>query len=192
VILEQFCIADVTAQGVDRLVARLIHHFERVIRLCIPLVNTSKISRSTIANLFTCQFSSLSYHHPSRPSHSTRKGRASDPSCLQAARFDEGRPANALLCRVGADQSLGGGSWNGLVDTTTGKFVYVPIPEGRLVHAGLEKPYGALGPVISKFGGVLPPHLQPRHMHLDPDFDYLTYGDQGERAKQLRANLDWG
>ena len=29
-------------------------------------------------------------------------------------------------------------------------------------------------------------------MHLDPDFDYLTYGDQGERAKQLRANLGAG
>jgi hypothetical protein len=24
---------------------------------------------------------------------------------------------------------------------------------------------------------------------LDPDFEHLTYGDQGERAKQLRANL---
>lgn len=29
-------------------------------------------------------------------------------------------------------------------------------------------------------------------MHLDPDFDQLTYGDQGERAKQLRANLSAG
>jgi hypothetical protein len=26
-------------------------------------------------------------------------------------------------------------------------------------------------------------------MHLDPDFVHLTYGDQGERAKQLQANL---
>ena len=26
-------------------------------------------------------------------------------------------------------------------------------------------------------------------MQLDPDFEHLTYGDQGERAKQLRANL---
>ena len=51
---------------------------------------------------------------------------------------------NALLCRVGADQSVEGDSWNGLVDPTTGKFVYVAIPEGRQVHAGLEKPYGAL------------------------------------------------
>jgi hypothetical protein len=26
-------------------------------------------------------------------------------------------------------------------------------------------------------------------MHLDPDFVYLTYGDQGERAKQIRQHL---
>src|SRR5260370_25465639 len=29
-------------------------------------------------------------------------------------------------------------------------------------------------------------------MHLDPDFDYLTYGDQGERANQLRTKLSQG
>jgi len=99
---------------------------------------------------------------------------------------------NALLCRVGADQSLNGGSWNGLVDSKTGKFVHVAIPEGRQVHTGLEKPYGALAPLISDYGRDLPHHLHPRHMHLDPDFDYLAYGDQGERAKQLRANLGAG
>jgi hypothetical protein len=27
-------------------------------------------------------------------------------------------------------------------------------------------------------------------MHLDPDFDHLTYGDQGERARQLRKLQD--
>ena len=26
-------------------------------------------------------------------------------------------------------------------------------------------------------------------MHLDPDFNHLTYGDHRERAKQLRAHL---
>ena len=31
-----------------------------------------------------------------------------------------------------------------------------------------------------------------RHMHLDPDFSHLTYGDQGERARQLRAQLNPG
>jgi hypothetical protein len=29
-------------------------------------------------------------------------------------------------------------------------------------------------------------------MHLDPDFGHLTYGDQGARARQLRANLRCG
>jgi hypothetical protein len=29
-------------------------------------------------------------------------------------------------------------------------------------------------------------------MHLDPDFDYLSYGDQGTRASQLRTKLSQG
>jgi hypothetical protein len=92
----------------------------------------------------------------------------------------------AVLVRVGADLSLGGGSWNGPVDPQSGKFAYVAIPESRAVHAGMEKSYAALIPMLSMFGVSLPAHLRPHHMHLDPDFDHLTYGDQGERAKQLR------
>ena len=95
----------------------------------------------------------------------------------------------ALLCRVGADQSEAGGSWNGLVDSNSGEFVYVPIPESRQIHPGLEKPYKQLQQCILSFGGSLPPHLHDRHMHLDPDFDHLTYGDQRERAKQLKTFL---
>ncbi len=99
---------------------------------------------------------------------------------------------NGLLVRVGADQSAGGGAWNGPVDGASGEFVYVAIPECRPVHAGLEKPYGALAPSLSRMGRELPPALRDGHMHLDPDFDHLTYGDQGERAKQLRAALHPG
>ena len=29
-------------------------------------------------------------------------------------------------------------------------------------------------------------------MHLDPDFDYLTYGDEGQRAKQIQTKLGQG
>lgn len=97
-----------------------------------------------------------------------------------------------LLVRVGADLSVGGGSWNGPVDTETGQFVYVAIPEGAPVHPGMEKPYSALAPELARFGAALPAQLRSRHMHLDPDFQYLTYGDQGERAKQLRDNLGAG
>ena len=99
---------------------------------------------------------------------------------------------NGLLVRVGADLSAGGGSWNGPVDEATGEFVYVAIPENSPVHAGMEKPYSALTLDLARFGVRLPAHLQMRHMHLDPDFEYLTYGDQGERARQLRANLGIG
>lgn len=92
---------------------------------------------------------------------------------------------NGLLVRVGADQSEGGGYWNGPVDERTNEFVYVAIPEARPVCAGMERPYASLATSLTRHGVATPPHLQHRHMHLDPDFEHLTYGDQGERAKQL-------
>jgi hypothetical protein len=97
-----------------------------------------------------------------------------------------------LLVRVGADRSGGGGSWNAPVDSASNEFAYVAIPESRAVRAGMEKPYNALAPALSKFGVTLPDHLRARHMHLDPDFDYLSYGDQGARASQLRTKLGQG
>lgn len=96
---------------------------------------------------------------------------------------------NALLERVGADRSPGGGSWNGPVDGESGDFAYVAIPETNPVHTGMEKPYSSLTSVLAQFRVELPVYLRLRHMHLDPDFAHLTYGDQGERANQLRANL---
>jgi hypothetical protein len=99
---------------------------------------------------------------------------------------------NALLVRVAADTSEVGGSWNGPVDSRSHDFVYVAIPEGRPVHSGLEKPFSALEPALTRFGVELPAHLRERQMHLDPDFSHLTYGDVGQRAKQIRANLSAG
>ncbi len=96
---------------------------------------------------------------------------------------------NALLVRVGVDQSVGGGFWNGPIDGRSNEFAYVPIPETKPVRDGMQKPYAALVPALSKFGVSLPAHLSMQHMHLDPDFDYLTYGDQGERAKQLSQKV---
>lgn len=98
----------------------------------------------------------------------------------------------ALLVRVGADQSVGGGCWNSAIDSATGEFVYVAIPESKAVLAGQVRPYTALASSLERFGASLPPNLATRHMHLDPDFDYLTYGDQGERASQLRQQLSPG
>lgn len=98
---------------------------------------------------------------------------------------------NALLVRVGADQSIGGGGWNGPVDSASREYAYVAIPESRPVHRGMNRPYRALAPCLERFGVALPPHLVGQYMHLDPDFEHLTYGDQGERAKQL-ASLQEG
>src|SRR2546421_10279095 len=91
----------------------------------------------------------------------------------------------ALLVRVGADQSDGGGSWNGPVDSRSGEFAYVAIPEESSCHPGLYKPYSALDPFLRSIGYPLPNELADKNMHLDPDFTHLTYGDQGERAKQI-------
>ena len=96
---------------------------------------------------------------------------------------------NVLLVRVGADLSPGGGSWNGPVDGESGDFAYVAIPETSPVHIGTEKRYDTLTSVLARFHVELPVYLRLQHMHLDPDFAHLTYGDRGERAKQLRTNL---
>lgn len=60
------------------------------------------------------------------------------------------------------------------------------------MRPGLGKPYAGLGPPLAGLGATLPGHLSSRNMHLDPDFDHLTYGDRGERAKQIRAKLGPG
>src|SRR6266436_2722348 len=54
---------------------------------------------------------------------------------------------------------------------------------------GLQKPYSYVASAILRFGHNLPGHLANSSMHLDPDFSHLTYGDQGERAKQIRSKL---
>ena len=78
------------------------------------------------------------------------------------------------------------------MDSGTGDFVYVAIPETMPVHRGMENPYRALLPTLTGFSVRLPNHLESQHMHLDPDFEYLTYGDTGQRGKQLESSLQPG
>jgi hypothetical protein len=96
----------------------------------------------------------------------------------------------ALLVRIGVDHAYG--KWNAPVDAE-GHFVYVPIPErlGTTFHPGLERRYDEVLPHLHRFcvehecdlrGDLrFPPTLLEHAMHLDPDFDYLTYGDKGAR-----------
>lgn len=91
---------------------------------------------------------------------------------------------NGFLDRVGIDSTCG--NWNApaLAD---GRFVYVPIPESseRQLREGHRRTYDELMPALKASGVSLPAHLSGRAMHLDPDFEHLTYGDQGSKAKRL-------
>jgi hypothetical protein len=102
------------------------------------------------------------------------------------------KPKRGLLVRVAADQSEGGGHWNGPVDSRDGSFAYVPIPESKSIRPGMQKPYQLVSPALTRFNLPLPSHLAGQSMHLDPDFDHLTYGDQGQRAKQILTKLTDG
>jgi hypothetical protein len=96
----------------------------------------------------------------------------------------------AILVRVGVDQAYGG--WNAPSDPESQRFVYVPIPEkaGTPFQPGLERPYAELLPTLRGFSEQhellhehcgFPHDLSNATMHLDPDFEHLTYGDNGDR-----------
>lgn len=96
----------------------------------------------------------------------------------------------AILVRIGIDQAFG--NWNAPV-AEDGSFVFVPIPEGENTkfRSGQERCYSEVVPHLDQFGVThqhqesrnvtLPLALRDKPMHLDPDFDFLTYGDDGNR-----------
>ena len=95
-----------------------------------------------------------------------------------------------LLVRVGIDSACG--SWNAPVDLATGSFVYVPIPESRPLRRGMRCGYNELIQPLARMGTTLPAALRGTPTHLDPDFEFLTYGDQGSRAERIREVLGTG
>lgn len=108
----------------------------------------------------------------------------------------------ATLVRIGIDKSYG--AWNAPVDPETNEFVYVPIPEGPKApqHPHLSTTYETFQPALAKFAACrpdapvrfvsLPLALAGAPTHLDPDFDHLTYGDNGERRGKAIAAFDRG
>ena len=108
----------------------------------------------------------------------------------------------ATLVRIGIDQAYG--AWNAPMDPSTNEFVYVPIPEGPRApqHPELATTYGTVVPALSRFAAarpgvsaklvLLPPELKGATTHLDPDFDELTYGDNGERRGRAIAGFQAG
>jgi len=72
------------------------------------------------------------------------------------------------------------------------KFAYVPIPETGSLRPGMAYPYSLVSAAVQVFGLSVPDWLDGLNMHLDPDFEHLTYGDQGQRAAQIKQKLSPG
>lgn len=99
-----------------------------------------------------------------------------------------------LLIKAGIDQTFGG--WNCPLDPLSLDFVYIPIPEQRPFHNGCSRQFAEYIPSLKSFceramisyGTDLqvPQELLGAGLHLDPDFQYLTYGDSGIRAALLQ------
>lgn len=111
------------------------------------------------------------------------------------------RGMRAVLIRIGIDHSFG--KWNAPADPGTGEFVYVPIPEGKSVtqfHRGCKRTFDEVVPHLEnfskRFGFDLDRQMRfpralllDRYMHLDPDFEHLTYGDDGNRRGKVLRTL---
>lgn len=107
-----------------------------------------------------------------------------------------------LLVRVGVDQAFGG--WNAPVDPVSGEFLFVPIPEGpnTKFYSHLERRYDEMLPTLKWFCDQnrcdlhhdlrWSGKLLSRFMHLDPDFDHLTYGDVGDRRGARMSTMSRG
>jgi hypothetical protein len=109
---------------------------------------------------------------------------------------------NGFLVRAGIDHTYG--HWNAPVNPITRQFIYVPIPEdtNTLYFDNLETPYKWIIPRLKKFCSEnkvdlnidlgFPNELKKQTMHLDPDFEKLTYGDWANRRGKGISQLDKG
>lgn len=97
---------------------------------------------------------------------------------------------NGLLVRVGIDSTDGG--WNAPTRLATREFAYITITDSKPMRDGMARHYDEFIPVLKRFGQPLPPELIGTPTHLDPDFDQLTYGDQGQRGKRIASFLTKG
>ena len=105
-----------------------------------------------------------------------------------------------LLLRVAADTTAGGGGWNGPIEEDSGEFLYVPIPQDldRFLPGNRPVVYDDMVPAVTAFSRRhavtvdLPQHLLGRGCHLDPNFDELTYGDQGTGRGNRISKLERG
>src|SRR6266576_1829813 len=95
-----------------------------------------------------------------------------------------------LLIRVGIDST--DSCWNAPMRLATGEFAYVTITDSKPMRKGLARRYDEFIPAVKRFGEKVPSPLLGQPTHLDPDFNHLTYGDQGQRGKRIQSLLTDG
>ena len=95
---------------------------------------------------------------------------------------------NGLLVRVGIDST--DGRWNAPMRLTSGEFAYVTITDTKPLREAMVRSYDEFTAVVASFDERLPEWLLGTPTHLDPDFDHLTYGDQGQRGKRIGSLAD--
>lgn len=95
-----------------------------------------------------------------------------------------------LLVRVGIDST--DGAWNAPVRLASGEFAYITITEEKPLRGGLARFYDEFSSAAKRFGEDLPSNLLGKPTHWDPDFEQLTYGDQGQRGNRIKSLLGDG
>jgi Nucleotide modification associated domain 3 len=105
--------------------------------------------------------------------------------------------STGLLVRVGIDMEAG--KWNSPCSDETKLFCYVPMGYGAPTEK-YDPRYRRYGRAVENFLNRAGRHHRrcrwpdrlPKSGHCDPDFRHLTYGDQGQRAARIRAQLSAG
>jgi hypothetical protein len=97
---------------------------------------------------------------------------------------------NGLLVRVGIDST--DGCWNAPMQLSSGQFAYVTITETKPLRDGMARKYNEFIPIAARYEERLPEPLLDQLTHLDPDFEELTYGDQGQRGRRISSLLTAG
>lgn len=102
-----------------------------------------------------------------------------------------------LLMRVGIDQTYG--EYNAPINPSTNDYIYMPIPQDNANFlSGMETTYEKLLPHFQswchKNNAIIefPEKLNKKTCHLDPDFDFSTYGDQATGRGVRVGNLNEG
>lgn len=99
--------------------------------------------------------------------------------------------------RVGIDKTFG--RYNAPINPSTNDYLYMPIPQGKgSFRPGMDTTYADLRSEFASWCQrnsadlEFPMHLDGLGCHLDPDFHYLTYGDQGTGRGLRVGNLEEG